>query len=190
MSGRLGRALRRAQRRSLLLTIERKHGWEKVDGVVVSVGPRWFVVAAEHDAGFAGHVILRRRDIARIRRHRPNFVVAALQAAGHWPMPGLDVDVSRGTRVLLESVGRLARPVGIYWEATAPDSIFIGLPRRPRGGSFKLRTIDPRARWASRPIRVGCRDVSRIEVDDPYTVRLRGISGDRPPGRKNARTAG
>lgn len=179
---RLHRLVREAQDDAQLVRIRRSRRWDILDGVVVAHGPKWLLLAVEFDAGFYGHSVIRIRDITDFADQPPNFVPQALAGEGHWPMPNLDqIDVSGSTNTLAHSLMDLDRPLAFHHEARDPRSLLIGLPLRNDGRTVRLRTVDTHARWDSDLSKIRYRDLTRVDIDDPYVQRLQRIAGSHPP---------
>lgn len=178
---RVRRLVREAQEDGQLVRIRRSRGWDGLEGVVVAHGPKWLLLAVEVDAGFYGHCVLRIRDITDFADQPANFVAQALAGEGHWPMPTLDqIDVSGSTKKLIASLVVLDRPAAYHYEVRDPHSMLIGRQVRNDGHMVRLHTIDPHAHWGDvRKIRY--RDLTRIDIDNPYLQRLLRISGNHPP---------
>lgn len=179
---RVRRRVREAEKDGQLVRIRRSRDWDDLDGVVVAHGPKWLLLAVEFDAGFYGHCVMRIRDITHVADQRPNFVAQALAGEGHWPMPSLDqIDVSGSTKNLITSLMTLDRPAAYHYEVRDPHSMLIGRQVRNDRHIVRLHTIDTHARWDDlRKIRY--RDVTRVDVDNPYLQRLLRICGNHPSG--------
>lgn len=171
-----------------LVRVTRRKGWDVLDGVIVAAGPKWLVLALEYDAAFYGHAIIRTRDVKKIAAQPPSFARRALESEGHWPMPTLDkVDISGSTRTLIANVTTRDRPLAFHREALDPDACLIGRPIKTRRRKFDLQTIDTLAQWESDPSKIAYRDLTRIDVNDPYVTRLHRISGPQPSSLDPAR---
>jgi hypothetical protein len=155
---------------------------EPTDGVVVGIGRRWLVVAADVDAGLAHIAMLRRRDVRALQpMPHSGFTQRAWQVEGHWPpprIPELDLD---GTGAMLRSIATSFPLLGLHYEYDDPNACFFGSPRRHRRGRVDLQLIDPSAEWDTLPYTLRHREISKVEVGSAYARRLLEIGGPPPP---------
>jgi hypothetical protein len=177
----LSKALTQGQ----LVQVTRRRGWDVMNGVIVTVGRKWSVLALAYDAAFYGHSIIRTRDIKTVAAQPPSFIRQALETEGHWPMPALEqVDVSGSTKAMIDTLTALDKPLAFHRERLDPDSCLIGLPIERRRREFRIQTIDTLARWDTDPSDINYGDLTRVDVDDPYVTRLSRISRAQPTSQE------
>jgi hypothetical protein len=72
--------------------------------------------------------------------------------------------------------------VGIYTELSRAESLNIGRPMKIRKQAFRLQEVTPAAKWTS-PSKWHYRELSRVQVGDPYLDRLWKVAGVPPEMR-------
>ena len=187
-SDRTARRIEKAASDGRLVLVARRKNWDLLSGSIVRLGQKWLLMAIELNAGFDGHVLIRRADVRSVEAvgYSATFVQRALDAEGHWPLPGLDgIDLTT-TQAVLRSAAHLAPMVSVYYEQDDPDDCRIGLPHDFERHGFKLQLVTTAAEWDfSTTFRY--RRVSRLGIGGSYQDRLAAIAGAAPdPQYSNA----
>jgi hypothetical protein len=162
-----------------LVRVRRKKGWQDLDGSVVGLGKDWLLMSCEYDAGFYGFNAIRICDIRKIKDSaNAKFVEAALASEGHWPLPRIHAADLSSTRALVESLCGVFSLVGIYTETSRRHALNVGTPTTTGSRALRLHEVTPAAVWGSTST-WNYRELSRIQVGDPYLDRLAKVAGPR-----------
>jgi hypothetical protein len=175
--------LRAAARHKQIVRFTRPFDKDSVNGYVLAVGPRWFLVAVvSGDIRFDGFECFRLHDVRELEVPHPHaeFAEAALKKRGQ--------RISRRPRVSVASSEELLRSanqsfplVAIYREQVDPDHCWIGRIREVDKRLVALLEIDADAHWDDRPTAYRLSEITRVDFGGGYEDALH-IVGGPPPG--------
>lgn len=173
--------LARVKKEHRLVELRRGKDWQRQDGYVVGLSKDWCALMMV-DCGLPrGLVVMRTKDIRKIRRPNANAILtrATLQRAELWPphLPEL-IDLY-DIRTLLSTAGSLAPVLAVATEKSAPGVFFAGNVLRIGQRNLLLREIKPNGRWGN-DLSWKLRDITRVDLGTPYLENLRGVAGPHP----------
>ena len=166
-----------------LVRLARRRDLTAVDGFVVTVGPRWVLLAGLDPAiRLAGHVAVRRVDICEVRRPSTgDFVRRALELRGQWPpaAPDFPVDLENA-HTLLRSLHGPAPLVTVCAEHDDPDRCLVGAIDGLSPRTLRLREVSPRAVWTVASTRQRIDRITRVGIGGGYEQALLDVAGPTP----------
>lgn len=155
-----------------------------VRGYVLSVGPRFFLLASVSDnIRFNGFECLR---IADVRNFRPDptarFVTAALQMRSEQRPRRPSVSVA-SIEEILKSASRLFPLVTIHRERKKPDICYVGRVTGISHGHVALLQINTDATWETTPSSIRLSEITRVDFGGDYEEALHTVGGEPPSVR-------
>lgn len=174
----------RAKERQELIRVTRViPGSDRIEGYVVAVGSKWFLVADTHETGLDGFVALRLRDVERVWRYDAGdeLLRRFMEHRGEWPVaaPAFEIDLDT-TAGLVRTVAAAEPLIGVMNEPYEPDVVMIGTPRYADEAGFLLVEVSHRGKWADELGRWAYRDISRVDFGGPYERMLAAVAGPVP----------
>ena len=172
---RLNLAIRSKQ----LVKFTRRFEPGSVNGYVLAVGPRFFLVALVEDATwFNGFQCFRLSDVRELRvpDKYAVFVQAALKKRGQ-RMPKKPRVVVTSLEKLLQSANRACPLVTIHREGIEPEVCHIGRVSSLSRGRVSLHEIGPDARWDKEPTEYELREITRVDFGGVYEEGLHLVGG-------------
>lgn len=168
-----------AQRDRLLVKFTRpfEEGW--VEGYILAVGPRFFVVALVRDvAWFNGFQCFRMSDVRglQVPPKFAAFVEAALKKRGERIPKKPRVSVE-SIEELLVSANRAFPLVTIHREKVRPGKCRIGRILNVIGGRVSLLEINPDATWDSNSSEYKLSEITRVDFGGDYEHALHLVGG-------------
>ena len=155
-----------------------------VNGYVLDVGPRWFLLALVGEGiRFNGFQCFPLSDVRELQVPHPYaaFAEAALkkrrERLPRKPRVRLD-----GLDALLVSAGRAFPLVTIHREKVDPDYCEIGRVVHVNGGRLSLLEINPDATWDAEPKQYRLRDITRVDFGGEYEEALHLVGGHAGAG--------
>ncbi|MDB5326958.1 MAG: hypothetical protein JWM57_2527 [Phycisphaerales bacterium] len=155
-----------------------------VNGYVMDIGPRWFVLAVLSDhIRLNGYQCFRLSDVRNLQLPHPfeAFAAAAMKARGERRRKKPRVSTA-GIAELLLSASKAFPLVTIHLEKVDPGTCQIGRVLQVTGGWLELQEIDPSAKWDADTTLHFLRDITRIDFGGEYEEALHLVGG-RPPKR-------
>ncbi|HWX53858.1 MAG TPA: hypothetical protein VN176_04625 [Verrucomicrobiae bacterium] len=150
-----------------------------VDGYVLAIGPRFFLLSLVEDAAwFNGFQCLRLSDVRELQVPAKGtaFVQAALKKRCQ-RMPKRPRVVVTSIEGLLRSANRTFPLVTIHREGVDPDVCHIGRVADVRKGVVFLQEIDPDARWDKNPTEYKLNEITRVDFGGVYEEALHLVGG-------------
>lgn len=175
-----------ARRDKLLVKFTRPFEQGSVNGYVLDIGPRFFLMAVEGSDGvrFNGFSCFRLADVRKLMV--PHKHAAFLEAA----RKKLGERVPRKPPVALVSIQQLllsayrAFPlVTIHREQVDPDVCFIGRVIDVSRGSVSLLEIGPDASWDKKPESYRLSEITRVDFGGGYEEALHLVGGSPKKSR-------
>jgi hypothetical protein len=152
---------------------------ERVDGIVVGLGPAWVAIQVIDEVVLNGWSLVRLDSVARVERGGTNdFAVRVLRHRGQTPAE-LDIDLG-ATSDLLADLGEKFPLLTIHREGMDPSACAIGRPVRLGRRKLRLLDIDPDGLWDHAPRRFAYDDITRVDVDGRYERALHELGGYPP----------
>jgi hypothetical protein len=152
----------------------------RIDGFVVAIGRKWVLIAATMDGGyFDGHVAIRLRDVAGVRRDR-SFEGTFSRTQPEWPprVPGeIELDSTKG---MLETLAATAPLIGIQKERER-SALWIGELVHIKRGWVALKEVRPNATWHKRSLWYELRAITHASVGSHYLTGLAAIASPAAP---------
>ena len=182
-------ALARDQR--LLVKFTRPFEEGSVNGYVLEIGPRFFMVAVVDDRiRFNGFNCFRVADVRELRvPHKyAAFAEAALRRRGERAPKKPPVSVASLEELLL-SADHAFPLVTIHREEVSPDVCDIGRVVKIEKGRLSLLSLGPDARWDQNPTEYRLSQITRVDFGCEYEAALHLVGGD-PPGDRRTRKSG
>jgi hypothetical protein len=182
MPNRRSSELATALRDKLLVKFTRafEEGW--VQGYVLDIGPRFFLMAIVSDGiWFNGFSTFRLSDVRELEvpYKYATFVEAALRKRGERTPKKPDVSLASLEELLL-SAGRAFALVTINREQVDPDGVDIGRIVGLAKGRVTLLSINPDASWEKEPNIYRLAEITRVDFGGDYEEALQLIGGTAP----------
>lgn len=155
-----------------------------VNGYVMAIGARWFMLAVlDGSIRFDGFQCSRLADVRNLQVPHPQaaFVEAALKKRGERLPRKPRVSVESIEELLL-SANRAFPLVTIHREKVAPDVCMIGRVLGVKDGRVSLLETTPEATWAAKPNHYRLADITRIDFGGGYEGALHLVGGPPPAG--------
>jgi hypothetical protein len=155
-----------------------------VNGYVLNIGPRWFLLALIEDGiRFDGFQCFRLSDVRELQVPHPYaaFAEAALKKRGERlpKKPRVRLD---GIEELLVSATRAFPLVTIHREKLDPDVCEIGRVVQVKDDRVSLLEINPDATWDTEPKQYRLRDITRLDFGGEYEEALHLVGGRATAG--------
>jgi hypothetical protein len=168
------------------------------NGLVLDIGPRFFLIAVIEDGcRYNGFSCLRLSDVRELETpHRyAHFVTEALKKRGEHTPRRPRVKVA-GIEDLLTTASRAFPLVTIHREVIDPDICQIGRVEEVAKGRFSMLEIGPDAKWDDKPTEYRLRDITRVDFGGAYEDALNIVGGAPPnktlqppsPGRRRSKS--
>jgi hypothetical protein len=155
-----------------------------VNGYVLDIGPRWFLLALVGDGiWFNGFQCFRLGDVRELQVPHPYaaFAEAALKKRGERLVRSPRVSVASIEELLL-TASRAFPLVTIHREKVAPDICEIGRVVSIDKNQMALLEINPDASWDSQPKRYRLSEITRVDFAGDYEQALHLVGGDPAAG--------
>ena len=168
-----------ALRDKTLLRFTRPFEAGTVNGYVMDIGPRWFMLALVSDGiRFDGFQCFRLSDVRGLQVPNPfaAFVEVALKKRGERPPRKPRVSVASIEDLLL-SANRSFPLVTIHREQIDPDGCEIGRVLQVKDGRVSLLEISPDAIWDVEANDFRLRDITRVDFGGDYEEALQLVGG-------------
>lgn len=175
-----------AMRNKILVRFESRYEEGRVEGYVLDMGPKFFLLGVVDDRiRFDGFQCMRLSDVRRLKVPAPyaEFVVAAFIKRGETIKRKPSINLGSIAKIL-ESANRIAPLVTIHTQKTDPDVCWIG---RVLGGTkshINLLEIGPDAVWEDMPTKKALKAITRVDFLGGYEDALYKVGGD-PPSLKS-----
>lgn len=165
-------------RRQILVRFSRRFEQSTIQGYVIDVGPRFFLLALVNDRiRFDGFECFRRSDVKNLRPDPyAAFVEAALKKRGDRRPKKPRVSVEKIDDLLL-SAGRIFPLVVIHREQINPDVCWIGRVLGIQRGRVSLLEIGPDAMWEDTPEEYRVMEITRVSFGGDYENALDLVGG-------------
>jgi hypothetical protein len=184
MTGARSTKLAAALRDKTLVKFTRPFEDGSVNGYVLEIGPRWFLLAIVGDGiRFNGFQRFRLSDIRELQVPHPYaaFAEAALKKRGQ-RMPKKPRVAVESIEVLLLSANRSFPLVTINREKIDPEVCEIGRVVQVEDRHVSLLEINPDASWDAEPKQYRLRDITRVDFGGEYEDALRLVGGSPAAG--------
>jgi hypothetical protein len=177
--------LRNAQAAQDLVWIKRtRRGWDRREGYVLQIGPRWILMATPDDRvrpdGFS---LLRIKDVATVTRGKGHdrLFRRSLEMHGDWPPqpPAGDVNLA-GARDLVRSLSTQFPLVSVFTEQIRPAVCFIGSVTKVTDRAVYMVDVTTQGGWETTLTRRKLREITRIDVGGGYESALAEVAGSPP----------
>jgi hypothetical protein len=155
-----------------------------VNGYILAIGPRWFLLALVGDGiRFNGFQCFRLSDVRELQvpHAYAAFAEAALKKRGERLPKKPRVSVA-GIEELLLSANRAFPLVTIHREKVDPDICEIGRVVQVKDGRVSLLEINPDATWDAEPKQYRLRDITRVDFGGEYEEALQLVGGHAAAG--------
>lgn len=152
-------------------------GW--VEGYVLDLGPKWFLLAfLDNNIRFNGFQCFRLSDVREPQVPAPYaaFVEAALKKRGAHRPKKPRVSVASIEELLL-SANRSFPLVTIHREKVDPDVCAVGRVLEVRDERLSLLEISPDASWEVEATQYRLRDITRVDFGGDYEDALYLVGG-------------
>lgn len=153
-----------------------------VNGYVVDIGPRFFILALV-DGGirFDGFQCFRISDVRQFQASGPHadFVEKVLKLRGQQRPRKPRVSMAT-LEDLLKSANRAFPLVTICREQADPDVCHIGRVEEVANGRLMLRAIDPSAAWDAEPQEYRLSEITQVDFGGAYEDALHLAGGPAP----------
>ncbi len=179
--------LLKASRDKTLVRFTRPLEHGSVNGYIVEVGPKFFMVAiVQEDMRFDGFQCFRLSDVRRLKIPAPyaEFAEAALTKRREQIPRKPPVDVSSLPR-LLQTADKAFPLVTIHREMVDRGACHIGRLVRIEKSTLRLLEIGSDARWDEEPEQYRLNQITRVDFGGGYEEALHLVGGS--PRRRNAR---
>ncbi len=182
MTSQISSRLRGALRKKLLVKFTRPFEAGAVNGYVLSVGPRFFLVAVVDDyIRFNGFECFRTSDVRRLEvpHKHAKFAEAALKKRGE-RMPKKPAVRLASTEALLLSSSRAFPLVTIHREQVDPEVCWVGQVVGVAKGSVSFLEISSDATWYRTPTDYKISEITRVDFGGQYEEALHLVGGQAP----------
>jgi hypothetical protein len=179
--------LTKALRNKLLVRFARPFECGTVNGYVLGIGPRFFLLALVSDGlRFNGFQCLRLSDVRQlcVPDKDAAFHETALRKRGQRFPKKPPVSVSSLDKLLL-TAGRAFPLVTIHREKVDPDVCWIGRVTDLRDGRVTLREIGPDARWDDQLGTYRLSEITRVDFGGDYEDALYSVADPPKIGQLN-----
>jgi hypothetical protein len=168
-----------ALRERMLVNFRRPFEQGSVNGVVLDIGPRFFLLALIDDGCRCnGFQCFRLSDVRGLEApHKyAEFVVEALKKRGQRipSKPRVNMD---SIEALLTSASRAFPLVTLHREVVDPDVCHIGRVEEVGKGRISILGIGPDAKWDDKPTEYRVRDITRVDFGGDYEDALNLVGG-------------
>jgi hypothetical protein len=153
-------------------------GW--VEGYVLDIGPRFFLLAIIDDyQKFNGFQCSRISDVRQLRVPAPyaDFIVAALRKRGQIIRRKPNINLA-GLPELLKTASRLFPLITIHRQEAKPDICEIGRAIDVDKNRLLFHEIDPGAIWYKRLTSFPLNEITRVEFGGGYEEALHLVGGE------------
>ena len=168
-----------ALRKRLLVRFTRPFEQGSVNGYVLDIGPRFFIVALVGEGGwFNGFGCFRLSDVRELQAPAKyaEFTKAALKIRGE-RIPKKPRVTMGSLQELLRSSNRTFPLVTIHREKVDPGVCHIGRVMRLSTSRMSLLEIGPDARWDREPIEYRLSEVTEVDFGGDYEEALHLVGG-------------
>ena len=162
-----------------LVRFNRRFEEHTIQGYVLDVGPKFFLLALVSDRlWFDGFECFR---IADVRKLRPDpygaFIEQALKKRGEKRPGKLRVTITSVQKILL-TAGRAFPLVTIHREEIDPDVCWIGRILEVRPEVVKILEIGPDAVWETKPEEYRLAEITHVNFGGDYEEALYLVGGE------------
>lgn len=177
--------LRRATRSQALVRITRSpRNADRVDGIVVTVGSKWALIASTGDGGFLdGLVAIRVKDVVKVEKDS-SFQERFARTQPDWPPVApadLDLDTTAG---LLRGMSGISPLLAIEQERRFHSRMtWVGVVDDVTERWLSLNEVRANATWHKWPRGYQLRRITKVFISDRYLTALAAIAGTGPARR-------
>lgn len=176
--------LQAARRDKLLVKFTRPFEDGSVNGYVLDVGPRFFLVGLLGDGmRFDGFGCFRLSDVRKLEVPHPYavFAQAAMKKLGERRPRKPRLNLASLEELLL-SANRTFPLVSIHREHVDPDVCQIGRVVEVHKGRISLLEINPDASWDEEPTQYRLSEITCVDFGGEYKDALHLVAGGPPSG--------
>jgi len=166
-----------AQKKKLIVEFTRPFEAGKFSGFVMSIGPKFFVLASlDNGFAFESYCCLRIKDVRQLRcpAKYAEFYSAARKIHGDKMPRKIALDLSDIGSLLTSAAPSL---LTIHREKRDPDVCSIGYLVSRDEKTLEMIEIAPGAKWESEPSYFRLKDITRIDLPGPYERALISVGG-------------
>jgi hypothetical protein len=177
--------LRDAQESQDLVWVKRTgRGWQRREGYVLQIGPKWMLMATPDDRVRPdGYSLLRTKDVASVTRGKTHdrLFRQHLEMHGHWPpqLPPSEVDLT-GLRAAIGSLAAQFPLVCLFTEEARPNVCYIGSVTKMTDRNVEMIEITTQGEWKTTLTRWKLHAITRVDVDGGYERALAEVGGTPP----------
>jgi hypothetical protein len=177
--------LRDAQESQDLVWVKRAgRGWDRREGYVLQIGPKWMLMATPDDRVRPdGYSLLRIKDVASVSRGKTHdrLFRRYLEMHGNWPpqLPPSAVDLT-GLPAAIGSLGAQFPLVSVFTEQTRPDECYIGTVTKVTDRAVHMLDITTQGEWETTLTRRKLSTITRVDVGGGYERALAEVGGAPP----------
>lgn len=172
--------MRRAADEQHVVRVERSPKFaDRVDGVVLSIGTAWVLMAQETDGGYLdGFIAIRLKDVTRVSRDT-SFATTFARSQPDWPPSAPNAVSLDSTEGVLRGMGQGGRLIGIQKERER-HAMWAGTLRRIDRRHVYLHEVGDDATRYPVPLGYRLKAITAVEFGSRYFAALSAVAGPGP----------